>query len=105
MAARAGRSGKKHAARISQRSLGIIKAKEIKNMQMNHSRKVSSFILCMMLIVAMAFTTTGCNGAEAKEEPSKAGAEANGWKRYAVRWRSGPNPTGWISESVWNCPP
>ena len=25
----------------------------------------------------MAFTTTGCNGAEAKEEPSKAGAEAN----------------------------
>lgn len=46
-------------------------------MRMKWSKKISSFILCMMLIVAMAFTTTGCNGAEAKEEPSKAGAEAN----------------------------
>ncbi len=46
-------------------------------MRMKWSKKISSFILCMMLIVAMAFTTTGCNGAEAKEEPSKAGEEAN----------------------------
>ena len=45
-------------------------------MRMKWSKKISSFILCMMLIVAMAFTTTGCNGAAAKEEPSKAGAEA-----------------------------
>lgn len=46
-------------------------------MRMKWSKKISSFILCMMLIVAMAFTTTGCNGATAKEEPSEAGAEAN----------------------------
>lgn len=31
-------------------------------MQKKHSRKVSSFILCMVLIVAMALFTTGCNG-------------------------------------------
>lgn len=31
-------------------------------MQMKHSRKLSSFILCMMLFVAIALFTTGCNG-------------------------------------------
>lgn len=31
-------------------------------MQMNQGKKVSSFILCMVLIVAMALVTTGCNG-------------------------------------------
>lgn len=46
-------------------------------MRMKWSKKISSFILCMMLIVAMAFTTTGCNGAGAKEEPSGTEAEAN----------------------------
>lgn len=46
-------------------------------MRMKWSKKISSFILCMMLIVAMAFTTTGCNGAAAKEEPSETETEAN----------------------------
>lgn len=46
-------------------------------MKMKWSKKISSFILYMMLIVAMAFTATGCNGDATKEEPSKAGAEAN----------------------------
>lgn len=46
-------------------------------MRMKWSKKISSFILCMMLIVAMAFTTTGCNGAGAEKEPSGTEAEAN----------------------------
>lgn len=46
-------------------------------MRMKWSKKISSFILCMMLIVAMAFTTTGCNGATSKEEPSETETEAN----------------------------
>lgn len=46
-------------------------------MRMKWSKKISSFILCMMLIVATAFTTTGCNGAAAKEEPSETETEAN----------------------------
>lgn len=33
-------------------------------MQMNQGRKVSSFILCMVLIVAMALSTVGCNGSK-----------------------------------------
>ena len=31
-------------------------------MQMKRSKKLTSFILCMVLIVAMALGTTGCNG-------------------------------------------
>ena len=31
-------------------------------MQTKHSKKLPSFILCMVLIVAMTFFTTGCNG-------------------------------------------
>lgn len=33
-------------------------------MQMNQGKKVSSFILCMVLIVAMALSTVGCNGSK-----------------------------------------
>lgn len=33
-------------------------------MQMKYSKKVSSFILCMVLIVAMALGTVGCNGSK-----------------------------------------
>lgn len=46
-------------------------------MRMKWSKKISSFILCMMLIVAMAFITTGCNDAGAEKEPSGTEAEAN----------------------------
>lgn len=46
-------------------------------MKMKWSKKISSFILCMMLIVAMAFTTTGCNGGTDKETPVQTGEEAN----------------------------
>ena len=31
-------------------------------MKMKRNKKLSSFILCMVLIVAMALSTTGCNG-------------------------------------------
>ena len=41
-------------------------------MQMNHSRKVSSFILCMVLMVAMALCTVGCNGSKNSEAASGA---------------------------------
>lgn len=51
-------------------------------MQMNHSnnRKVSSFILCMVLMVAMALGTVGCNGsknsgAASDAEGTQAGAD------------------------------
>lgn len=44
-------------------------------MQMKSGKKISSFILCMMLIVAMAFSATGCNGSAKKEASS--GGEAN----------------------------
>lgn len=54
-----------------------IQIKGDKNVRMKWSKRISSFILCMMLIVAMAFTITGCNGAAAKEEPAETEAEAN----------------------------
>lgn len=51
-------------------------------MQMNHSnnRKISSFILCMVLMVAMALGTVGCNGsknsgAASGTEGTQAGAD------------------------------
>lgn len=53
-------------------------------MRMKRSKKISSFILCMMLIVAMAFTTTGCNGGTNQEAPSRTGAEANVQTETAV---------------------
>ena len=46
-------------------------------MQMNQGKKVSSFILCMVLIVAMALSTVGCNGSKGSGAASgDAGAQA-----------------------------
>lgn len=39
-------------------------------MQMKYGKKVSSFILCMVLIVAMALFTTGCSGTTNKDVSS-----------------------------------
>ncbi len=39
-------------------------------MQMKSRKKHSSFILCTMLIVAMAFTTAGCNGNTKNASPA-----------------------------------
>ena len=44
-------------------------------MQMKRSKKLTSFILCMVLIVAMALGTTGCNGGTGKDTASGAGTE------------------------------
>ena len=41
------------------------------------SKKMPSFIPCMVLIVAMALFTTGCNGSTAKDTPSGAETEVN----------------------------
>lgn len=46
-------------------------------MQMNRNKKSLSCILCMVLIVAMALFTAGCNGSTGKETPSAAGTEAS----------------------------
>ena len=46
-------------------------------MQMKRSGKLTSLILCMVLIVAMALGTTGCNGSTGKDTASGMGAEAN----------------------------
>ena len=46
-------------------------------MQMKRSKKLSSFILCMALIVAMALFTTGCNDSTGNSMPSGAGTEGN----------------------------
>ena len=46
-------------------------------MQMKRSGKLTSLILCMVLIVAMALGTTGCNGSTGKNTASGVGAEAN----------------------------
>ena len=46
-------------------------------MQLNQGKKVSSFILCMVLIVAMALSTVGCNGSKDSGAASgDAGAQA-----------------------------
>ena len=37
---------------------------------MKSRKKHASFILCTMLIVAMAFAATGCNGSTKKETPA-----------------------------------
>ena len=44
-------------------------------MQMKRSKKLTSSILCMVLIVAMALGTTGCNGSTGKDTSSDAGTE------------------------------
>ena len=46
-------------------------------MQTKRSKKLSSGILCMALIVAMALFTTGCNGSTGNGTPSGAGTEVN----------------------------
>ena len=46
-------------------------------MQMKRSKKLTSFILCMVLIVAMALGTTGCNGSTGKDTSSSVGTEVN----------------------------
>ena len=46
-------------------------------MQMKRSNKLTSFILCMVLIVAMALSTTGCNGSTGKDTASDVGTETN----------------------------
>lgn len=45
-------------------------------MQQKKTKKLLSFILSMMLIVAMALCTTGCNGKEEKEDSKTVGTEA-----------------------------
>ncbi|MBD5444099.1 MAG: DUF4430 domain-containing protein [Lachnospiraceae bacterium] len=46
-------------------------------MQKNGSKKLLSFILCMALIVAMAFFTTGCGGNAGKDVSSGTGTESS----------------------------
>ncbi len=46
-------------------------------MQKNGSKKLLSFILCMALIVAMAFCTTGCGGNAGKNVSSGTGTESS----------------------------
>ena len=46
-------------------------------MQMKRSKKLTSLILCMVLIVAMALGTTGCNGSTGKGTASDVGTEVN----------------------------
>ncbi|MCH5259469.1 MAG: DUF4430 domain-containing protein [Lachnospiraceae bacterium] len=46
-------------------------------MQMKRGNKLTSLILCMVLIVAMALNATGCNGSTGKDAASGVGAEAN----------------------------
>ena len=41
-------------------------------MKMKRNKKFSSFILCIVLIVAMALSTTGCNGSSDNGTPSAA---------------------------------
>lgn len=43
-------------------------------MKKNYNKKVSSFILCTVLIVAMALSTVGCNGS--KDSADTSGAES-----------------------------
>ena len=46
-------------------------------MQMKRSKKLTSLILCMVLIVAMALGTTGCNGSTGKDTSSGVGTDVN----------------------------
>ncbi|MDE5932708.1 MAG: DUF4430 domain-containing protein [Lachnospiraceae bacterium] len=47
-------------------------------MKMKRNKKLSSFILCMVLIVAMALSTTGCNGSSGNSTPSASKTEETG---------------------------
>ena len=46
-------------------------------MQMKRNSKLTSLILCIVLIVAMALNTTGCNDSTGRDTASGAGTEAN----------------------------
>ena len=41
-----------------------------KKCNMNCNKKLLSFILCMMLVAAMAFAVTGCGGSAARKNDS-----------------------------------
>lgn len=47
-------------------------------MQMKRRKKLTSFVLCMVLIVAMALGTSGCNGSTNKDAASNTGASDPG---------------------------
>lgn len=44
-------------------------------MKMKRNKKLSSFILCMVLIVAMALSATGCNGSTPKTSVTETNTE------------------------------
>lgn len=44
-------------------------------MKTNGTKKTLSFILCMVLTVAMALSATGCNGSKNNDTPSTAGTD------------------------------
>lgn len=48
----------------------LTKSKENKDMKMKCRKNLLSFVLCMMLTVAMAFTAVGCNGGKGNESVS-----------------------------------
>lgn len=52
-------------------------------MKMKFSKKLSSFILCIMLIVAMALTVTGCNGSKDESADSEVKKEETQTKQDA----------------------
>jgi len=54
-----------------------MKIKGEKSMRQKFSKKLSSFILCMMLIVAMALSVTGCNDSKKTEPPKTSEAESS----------------------------
>ena len=58
-------------------------------MQTKHNRKRLSFILCTVLIVAMALFTTGCNGSKENGTPSANGTAADTLKDSNVQVDSG----------------
>ena len=62
-------------------------------MRKNLSRKLSSFILCMVLIVAMALSATGCNGSTETKE-SNVQAENAGESENGVPEESGAGAAG-----------
>lgn len=46
-------------------------------MQTKYGKKLSSGILCIVLIVAMALATAGCNGSTKKDTPATGGEQTN----------------------------
>lgn len=54
-------------------------------MKTNCKKKTMSFILCMVLIVATALSTTGCNGSSKNEtSPSASSSDTNGADNVTV---------------------